>query len=107
MYAIIEDSGTQIRVSQGDVVKVAVRELPAEVATLTFDRVLLVGGIEGDAPARIGAPLVAGVTVTADILGQEKTPRVEIRKFRRRKNYRRHRGHRQDYLQVKITGIQG
>ena len=106
MYAIIEDSGTQIRVAEGEVVKVAIRELPADAGTLTFDRVLLVGDLEGDAPARIGAPLVEGAKVTGDILAQEKTDRVEIRKFRRRKNYRRHRGHRQDYLKVKITGIQ-
>ena len=109
-YAIIEDSGTQIKVSPGDVVKVALRDLPPETGTLTFDRVLLVGTPgDGDsnAAARIGAPLVAGVSVTADILAQEKTDRVVIRKFRRRKNYRRHRGHRQDYLKVKITGING
>ena len=104
MYAIIEDSGTQIRVSEGDVVKVALRDLPADAATLTFDRVLFLGGTDGD--AKIGAPLLAGAKVTADVLGEEKTDKVEIFKFRRRKNYRRHRGHRQDFIKVKITGIQ-
>ena len=103
MYAIIEDSGSQIKVAQGDIIKVAIRDLPANTATLTFDRVLLVGEIGKD--VKIGLPLVAGATVTADIISQEKTDRVVIRKFRRRKNYRRHRGHRQDYLKVKITGI--
>ena len=105
MYAIIEDSGTQIKVSEGDVIRVASRELPAEAGTLTFDRVLLVGGLgEGKAP-KIGLPLVDGAKVTADVLGEGKTDKVEIFKFRRRKNYRRHRGHRQDFIQVKITGI--
>lgn len=103
MYAIIEDSGTQIKVAQGDIIKVAIRDLPANTPSLTFDRVLLVGEIGKD--VKIGQPLVAGAKVTADIIAQEKTDRVVIRKFRRRKNYRRHRGHRQDYLKVKITGI--
>jgi large subunit ribosomal protein L21 len=105
MYAIIEDSGSQIKVAQGDIIKVAIRDLPANTATLKFDRVLLVGEIGKE--VKIGQPLVAGASVTADILSQEKTDRVVIRKFRRRKNYRRHRGHRQDYLKVKITGITG
>ena len=48
MYAIIEDSGTQIKVSEGDVIRVDVRDLPDDAATLTFDRVLMVGG-EGEA----------------------------------------------------------
>jgi large subunit ribosomal protein L21 len=105
MYAIIEDSGTQIKVSEGDVIRVASRELPAEAGTLTFDKVLLVGGLGEGKEAKIGAPLLSGAKVTADVLGEGKTDKVEIFKFRRRKNYRRHRGHRQDFIQVKITGI--
>ena len=103
IYAIIEDSGTQIRVAQGDIIKVAIRDLPENATTLSFDKVLFVG--DSEAGPKIGLPLVSGASVTADLLAQKKTPRVEIRKFRRRKNYRRHRGHRQDYLEVKITGI--
>ncbi len=105
MYAIIEDSGTQIKVSEGDVIKVATRDLPAEAATVTFDRVLMVGG--GDGQARIGAPILEGAKVTADILEEGRTKRVEIIKFKRRKTYRRHRSHRQDFLKVKVTSIQG
>ena len=105
MYAIIEDSGTQIKVSEGDVIQVALRDLPADKATVTFDRVLAVGGLGDDKPAKIGAPLLAGAKVTGDVLGEGKTDKVEIFKFRRRKNYRRHRGHRQDFLKVKITAI--
>jgi large subunit ribosomal protein L21 len=102
-YAIIEDSGSQIKVSEGDVINVAVRELPADVATLTFDRVLMVGGEQ----VRIGRPLLEGVTVTGDILSEERTDKVMITKFKRRKTYRRRKGHRQDFLKVKITGIRG
>ena len=88
MYAIIEDSGTQIKVSEGDVIRVAIRDLPDDAATLTFDRVLAVGGVE-DAEAAIGLPLVPGASVTADILAQERSKKVMVTKFKRRKNYLR------------------
>lgn len=104
MYAIIEDSGTQIKVSEGDVIRVDLRELPENAASLTFDRVLLIGG-EGE--PRIGAPVLEGAKVTADILAEDVSEKVEVVKFRRRKNYRRRVGHRQHYIQVKITGIEG
>jgi large subunit ribosomal protein L21 len=104
MYAIIEDSGTQIKVSQGDVIKVAIRDLPPDAATLTFDRVLMVGGREGQA-ASIGAPILSGATVLGDVLAQERDDKVIIWKYRRRKNYKRKKGHRQDFLRVKITDI--
>lgn len=106
MYAIIEDSGSQIKVSSGDIIRVALRDVPAGTATLTFDKVLLFSA-GGDAQAKIGQPYVAGAKVVGDILGQEKTDRVVIRKFARRKNYRRHKGHRQDFLKVKVTAIEG
>ena len=104
MYAIIADSGTQIKVSEGDVIKVALRDLPADVATIIFDRVLAVGGT--DEPATIGQPLVEGAKVAADVLSQERDKKVMITKFKRRKGYLRRKGHRQDFLKVKITAIQ-
>ncbi|MEX0745959.1 MAG: 50S ribosomal protein L21 [Phycisphaeraceae bacterium] len=106
MYAVIEDSGTQIRVSEGDVIRVDLRDLPeatGEVPSLTFDRVLLIGG-EG-VETRIGAPHVSGATVSADVVNEDVSDKVEVIKFKRRKNYRRRKGHRQHYLQVKITSI--
>ena len=103
MYAIIEDSGTQIKVKQGDTIKVALRELGAEQATVTFEKVLLVGDEGGD--VKIGQPLVAGAKVVADILGEERGEKVRVVKFNRRKNYKRIKGHRQDHLKVKITEI--
>lgn len=104
MFAVIEDSGTQIKVAEGDVIKVARRDLPPDVATVTFDRVLFVG--EGK-KAKIGTPVVDGAKVTADILAEQAGEKIEVVKFKRRKNYRRRKGHRQPYLKVKITSIQG
>lgn len=103
-YAIIEDSGTQIKVSEGDQIKVASRELAPEAIALTFDKVLLVGNSEAPDTLKIGAPLVAGATVTADILAED-SEKYQIFKYRRRKNYKRKTGHRQHFLRVKITGI--
>ncbi|MEE9212595.1 MAG: 50S ribosomal protein L21 [Phycisphaeraceae bacterium] len=105
MYAIIEDSGTQIKVSEGDMIHVAIRDLPADVATITFDNILMVGQAKKDGGAKIGTPYVKGAKVTADVLGRDRTDKVEIVKFKRRKTYLRRKGHRQDYLQVKITSI--
>ena len=103
MYAIIEDSGTQIRVAEGDVIKVATRSLPEDAATSTFDRVLMLG--EGTS-SQVGTPLVDGARVTGDILAEERDEKVTVIKFKRRKNYRRKRGHRQSFLSVRVTGIQ-
>ena len=103
MYAVIEDSGTQIKVAQGDVIKVHLRDLPEDSVTLTFDKVLLVSDGEGD--AKIGEPYVAGATVEADLLGEERTDKVPVVKFKRRKTYKRMKSHRQSYLSVKITSI--
>lgn len=102
MYAIIEDSGTQIKVAQGDIIKVDLREVSGN--SLSFEKVLYVGG--GESAVKIGQPLVVGAKVTAEILGEERGEKVAVVKFRRRKNYKRMKGHRQDYLKVKITAIQ-
>jgi len=101
MYAIIEEGGRQIRVTDGDTIQID-REVKDDEKIITFDRVLLVGG-EGQ--PKIGVPLVAGATVTADVIGPVKGPKIDIVKYRRRKGYRRKIGHRQQYTAVKVTGI--
>ena len=101
MYAIIEDSGTQIRVGKGDIVQVDLRQGDEQPDTIVFDRVLLIGGDE----PKIGAPYVAGASVTADVVSDEESEKVTIFKFKRRKNYRRKVGHRQNFLKVKVTDI--
>jgi len=102
MYAIIEDSGTQMRVEEGQTFHIDTREAEAG-ATVTFDRVLLVGDEKG---TRVGTPVVDGAKVTAEVLGPEKGPKLEVFKLRRRKNSQTHRGHRQHYLAVRVTRIE-
>lgn len=102
MYAVIATGGKQYRVSEGTVLRV--EKLDAEEgASVEFDQVLLVG--DGD-KVNVGKPLVEGGKVQATVMAQGKARKVEVIKFRRRKNYRRTKGHRQDFTQVKVTGIQ-
>jgi large subunit ribosomal protein L21 len=101
MYAIIEEGGRQFRVTGGDTIQID-REFKEDEKTITFDRVLLVSG-EGS--PKIGAPLVSGATVTADVIGPVKGPKVDTFKYKRRKGYSKKIGHRQQYTEVKVTGI--
>ena len=103
MYAIIEDSGGQIKVSEGDVIFVDLREMPENSKDITFDRVLLVS--QEDGKLKIGEPYVSGAKVSAELLKEARGPKLRTVKFRRRKNYRRKLGHRQDLLKIKITKI--
>jgi large subunit ribosomal protein L21 len=101
MYAIIDEGGRQHKVTSGDMLLID-REATPDTKTITFDRVLFIGG-EGQ--PKIGAPIVSGATVTADVIGPEKGPKVDIIKYKRRKGYHKHVGHRQNYLRVKVTAI--
>ncbi len=103
MYAVIEDSGSQFKVSEGDVIRVDLRELDEKTSEIEFDRVLLIGG---KGKPKIGTPLVDKAKVTADVLTEVRGEKITIIKYKRRKNYRRKRGHRQRFLRVKISGIQ-
>ena len=83
-------------------------KLPAGVGdTVTFDEVLLVGGLAEGASGtvKIGAPLVAGAKVEAKVVAQDREKKIIVFKFRRRKNYRRKNGHRQPFTALEITGI--
>lgn len=101
MYAIIQEGNKQFKVTSGDTILID-RERDTTEKTITFDKVMVVGG-EGS--PKIGAPILANVTVTADVIGPVKGPKIDIFKYKRRKGYRRHLGHRQQYLKVRITGI--
>ncbi len=100
MYAVFEDGSRQYRVQEGEVVKLDYR--PAELgATVEFNRVLLT---EKDGTATIGQPLVAGARIVAEVVEFPKT-KTFIQKFRRRKNYRRFKGHTQPYTSVRVKQI--
>jgi large subunit ribosomal protein L21 len=102
MYAVIATGGKQYRVAEGDVVRI--EKLAAELgATVEFDKVLLVGS---GSDVKVGAPLVAGSTVSGVVHKHGKGEKKVIVKFRRRKHYLRQGTHRQFYTDVKITGIQ-
>ena len=104
MYAIIEDSGTQIMVREGDVIEVDLRqESPEEGSNLVFDRVLAVGGGDGD--ASIGTPYLGGASVNAEVVGETKGEKIVNVMYKRRKGMRRKSGHRQRYVTVKIGAI--
>jgi large subunit ribosomal protein L21 len=102
VYAIIQTGGKQYRVGLGDVLRV--EKLLGEVGeTVTLNNVLLVASGE---ELMVGQPLVAGAQVTGQILRQAKAKKVLIFKKKRRKNYRRLRGHRQPYTALQIKEIQ-
>ncbi len=105
MYAIIEESGQQFKVSEGDVVRIDLVD-PAvleQSGSMEFDRVLLVSD---GTKITIGTPLVEGAKVVAEVV----TPRVagkklRIFKYKRRKSSQSSMGHRQKYTEVRITAI--
>lgn len=103
MYAVFKTGGKQYRASQGD--RLRVEKLDAEVGdSVEFDQILLVG--EGS-EVQVGAPLVEGGKVEAKVTAQGRGKKIDVIKFKRRKNYKRQHGHRQHYTEVEITSISG
>ena len=103
MYAVIETGGKQYRVEPGDVIDVELTPVSGKkVQKVKFDRVLLVGD---DKDVKVGTPVVAGAEVTGVLVNEVRGPKVRVFKMKRRKGYRRTRGHRQDLLRVKIDDI--
>ena len=103
MFAIIQASGRQFRVEPGAVIEISGHgsEVGAE---LTFDQVLMVGQDAGELMA--GAPFVAGAKVLGVVDGMGKTAKIRVFKKKRRKQYRRTKGHRSLITRVRITDIQ-
>ena len=101
MYAVIVTGGKQYRVSQGD--KLRVEKLDAaEGESVDLDQVLMV--VDGD-DVKIGAPVLEGGKVTAEVKTHGRGDKVDIIKFRRRKHHMKRQGHRQAYTELEITGI--
>lgn len=99
MFAVIKTGGKQYKVATDDII--AIEKLNGEAGeVVNFDNVLMVG-------EKVGAPTVPGASVTAEVLKQFKDEKVIVFKKKRRQNYRRKNGHRQQLTLVKITGIAG
>lgn len=102
MYAIIRDRGMQYRVEQGQVLTIDLIEAAEAGSQIELGEVLLVGDGE---TVKVGAPLVSGATVRAEVLGERKGEKIVVFRYRNKKRYRRRTGHRQRYTQIKISEI--
>lgn len=108
MYAIIQESGGQRKVTKDEEILIDLFNGGESKAgdTINFDKVLIVG--EAGGSASIGAPYVDGASVTAEIVDpMVKGEKLHVYKFKPKTGYRRKTGHRQRYTSVKITGITG
>jgi large subunit ribosomal protein L21 len=101
MYAVIKTGGKQYRVEQGTTL--AIERLDGDPgAPVTFDEVLLIGS---ESETRLGRPTIDGASVTGTIVEQGRAKKIIVFKFRRRKNYKRKKGHRQYFTRVRIDAI--
>ena len=101
MYAVIKTGGKQYKVAAGE--KIKVEQIAADVGqVVVIDQVLAVGS---GADLKVGAPWVAGATVTATVLSQGKHDKVRIFKMRRRKHYQKRQGHRQSFTEIQIGAV--
>ena len=102
MYAIIETGGKQYKVSEGDIVFIEKLEA-AEGETYTFDKVLVVSGDE----TVFGSPYVEGANVTATVVKNGKGKKIDVIKYKAKKNEKKKIGHRQDNSKIQIVKIEG
>lgn len=103
MYAVVVAGGKQYRVEEGQTFKVEKIEV-ATGESINLERVLLIGN--GD-DVKIGAPVVEGAKVTAEVVAHGRHKKVKIIKFKRRKHHMKQQGHRQWFTELKITSIAG
>ena len=101
MYAVFRSGGKQYRAGKGERLRLEKLDVD-EGASIKFDEVLLVG--EGT-KIKVGSPLLSGSSVSALVLRQGKSKKVDVVKFKRRTNYKRQHTHRQFFTEVEITGI--
>lgn len=102
MYAIVEISGKQYKVQEGDIVFVDRLETAEEGSEVTFDKVLF---INKDGKISIGEDTVKGAKVKATVVGHGKAKKVVVYKYKAKKNERKIRGHRQPYTKIQIQKI--
>ena len=100
-YAVIATGGKQYKVSENEIVKV--EHLLGDVGSkMNFDKIIMVGG---DGSPKLGKPYLTGATVEGEIVEQDKHPKVLVFKKKKRKGYKKIRGHRQCFTAVKIAKI--
>ena len=103
MYAVFEQGGKQFKAQKGDVL--FLEKMDAEVgAEVKFDKVLAIG--EGE-NVKFGTPVVSGASVVANVIKNGKARKINILKYKPKKHYCRHQGHRQPYTKVEIIDIVG
>ena len=103
MYAVIKTGGKQYKVAAGE--KIKVEQIAADVGqVVVINEVLAVGS---GAELKIGAPLVAGASITATVVAHGRHDKVRIFKLRRRKHYKKSQGHRQNFTELQISAVNG
>jgi len=101
MFAVVETGGKQYKVAEGDTFR-AEKIAGAAGDTIKLDNVLMVGDAKD---VKVGAPMVSGASVAAEIVAQDRNEKIKVFKKKRRQNYRRTAGHRQEVTVLRVTGI--
>ena len=101
MYAIVESGSKQYRVEEGDVIDVELLDIGQD-GKVELKNVLF---LQKESSVKVGAPFVQNGVVLAELVGEIRGPKVIAYKYKKRKNYRRKVGHRQNYSRIKITAI--
>ena len=103
MYAVFEHNDKQYKVSKGDFIKLPRQKDLKKEDSIKFDKILFIKSENGD--LQVGSPLVTGSSVEATVIEQIRDKKIIVFKKKRRHNYRRKIGHRQDLTLIKITNI--
>ncbi len=103
MYAVIKTGGKQYRVAKGEILKVEKLDVAAGESLDISDVLLIANGEE----LKVGAPVIEGAKVTAEVISHGRGPKIRIIKFKRRKHHLKQMGHRQWFTELKITDIAG
>jgi large subunit ribosomal protein L21 len=102
VYAIVRAGGRQYRVQPGETIRVELPTAPVG-EKVTLSDVLMVGG---DGEVKVGSPLLDKASVVGTVVAQARGPKVRVFKYKKRKHYRRTRGHRQGYTALRIDSIE-
>ena len=100
-YVIVESGSKQYKVKEGDIINV--ERIEAKGKKIDMDKILM--AVDGD-NVKIGKPVLSGVKVVAEVLGEEKGEKIKVFKYKKTEQYRKTIGHRQNYLKLKITKIE-